>query len=437
MKLLALLFYFFLTRVLGWTVLSFEKGTLTFSQRFFLAGPLGMGLLFLIFLWRNIFHSSFTLAGTETVLCVLLVVALISKAVFEKLSLRNIPIKQKVPFNAWEWLFLFFIFFQAGYILFEAFWRPVVLNDDWAQWAGNAKYLFYHGHIDATYFQETNHSNYPLFIMANEVVLCKIYGAWDDFLCKAFLTILVFDFAGFFFCIIREQSSRLAALAATMILLALPFYVRVGLDGTGEIPMSVTFAFFVHFMLRALEEKGVANSFFAAFFCGLLASIKNEGVFAAVALGLLFFVVLGIRRNFSFKTALVFGVVVAFFILPWMFLQNIEGSDSTRLRNLSIHWLWDWKSWAYLMQDTLRQFFWPSKQTLLLGPYFFGALFFFFLKNRKDFASSFLLLALGTVTIVYAVGSYVTGWGSEYGRLLTQLTALQFLFVTRSLAGKE
>ncbi|MHC4886197.1 MAG: hypothetical protein ACYTGH_14060, partial [Planctomycetota bacterium] len=189
------------------------------------------------------------------------------------------------PLRWFEWALITAIAIQVIYILFEAAWRPVALDDDWSQWARNAKLLFHHGTASTAFFREGHQTYYPQFIMVNEVFFSRLLGHWDDFLCKSFLTALFFYFTAFCSIWILEQyRSRPLALLGAFFVLTVPTYVRVGLDGTAELPISFYMGMAGGMAVLADRSRNPRLYWLAGLMAAGVAGIKSEGFFAIIAL---------------------------------------------------------------------------------------------------------------------------------------------------------
>lgn len=439
MNVLALILYAVICHALGLGILALvcrDTAKLGLLERYSLAGCIGMGGIYLVGIFCLSVHWEIGPGLVVGTTCVLWAVVLCLKYPVLDLEKLKTACKQRKSFSlSWfEWALVFYICFQLSYILFSAFWRPVAMNDDWAQWAGNAKYLFFHGAVDQTYFRETNLSSYPLFIAINEVVLCKLYGEWCDFLCKGFLVILLIDFVGYIYSYIRRDYNRLMGLFSAFIVVTIPTYVRTGLNGTAEIPLSLFIALCAMIILRYLESGKWNDIIIAGVLGGVVASIKSEGIYVMIAISPILVFAAWKEKTFNIKHLLAFWGIILLFFLPWVLLKFSGGCADSRMTIFSLKWIYDIDSYVGMLRAWFAMLI-PSKHLLLTGIYFVAALLFWMIKNRKDHFTSYLLLMIAGIGVVYAIGCYSTGWPGQYSRLLSHFLGLMLLVIMRQLSA--
>jgi len=350
------------------------------------------------------------------------------------------PPPERAPRHWYQVVLLVGLVVSAGLMTFAALWWPVTAQDAWAQWAGNAKFLFFHGPADATYFRSVNHASYPLFVMLNEVVLCRLVGHWDEFLCTAWAAVLVVDFLLVLYAIGRAWAGRTAGLAAAFITACIPLFLQAGLDATAEAPMAVFVALAAFATLHARETARPREDLVAGFLAGMLLVVKSEAIVAVALLVLLRLWPWGAGPRHGYTRRLVWLLPVAAFWLPWMWLKHTGASADSRLDGFALAPLAHLDTWAQVLRTwaaalaphtgaDLPRWFWRA--TGLLGPTFAAAAVYWITENRSDAWSRAILLLMTGVAVLYAAGAYATGWGTEYPRLLTHLSGLVPLFALR------
>ena len=433
MKIVSLVLYIIMIMSLGLPAMALVYGKAAkppLAERYSLSLIVGMGCLFLATLLWFAAGRTVSLAPVFAAAALLWFAALVSKAP----ALDWPRLREAARNAAWrglrwyEWILLAFVLFQVLFLVFETLWRPVAMFDDWSHWAGAAKYLYHHGSVDNAYFSGNIHSDYPLFIMSNEIAVCLINGQWDDYLCKSPLTIMFIGFALFFYSAARRRSGRLTGIVFTLILVTIPMYVRVGIDGSAEIPISICLGVWAIAALRYLEAGGRADMLIAGLAGGMVAAIKAEGVYVVIALSALFLAAAVAKRKEGMAPFALYAGVILFFTLPWSYLKYAGGCEATRFTEFSMSWVADPQSYADISRAVLGVLV-PSSKYFLLGTYSVVAAVFLFTKAGRSGDSLYLLAVMAVVGCVYAFGSYSVGWGSQFPRLLSHNTALALLFV--------
>ncbi|MBN1256670.1 MAG: glycosyltransferase family 39 protein [Planctomycetes bacterium] len=414
-----------------------------------LAFPVGMGFVLIISLGSLLLGYLINWPTMLIVAVIMLIIANLRRgSKIDSSILKECSNKKSVDNLRWyEWILSIFIIIESGYLLFATFWRPVCRNDDWVQWAGNAKYLFFQGLTDKSYFAENLRSNYPLFIASNEVTFSKLLGEWSDFACKSFLVLLVLSFALFLYRYLCKQYSRTLALAFTFVFITLPFYGEVAKDGTGEIPASLYLVLTGIFMLSFIQEQKIYQLILAAFFGGVLCGVKAEGVAALVALTTVFIFMLMRSKSRWLVPGLCILVFALLFTMPWRSLQE-QGeckqsrisffSDPEEESHVDLKWLAQTQSYLEISK-TFLDYAIPldskiKRSVWVFGAYFYLALAYWLVWGRKDKESLGLLLMIAAVALIYAFAAYTTRWPSELRRLLTHTIGLDILFIVRQVA---
>lgn len=386
------------------------------------AGICGMGLFYLTGIIGYVFGQPVRIAPFIFITLLLLGSALL--AGYKPFRIPDIKIPDNIRLA--DYAVIAFVVFQICYIIFVCFWRPVALTDDWTQWSGNAKYLFFHGIPDAVYFKENWHSDYPLFIMINEQVLCRIAGRWDDYLCKSFSAILFIDFLFLFSCVIKERLGRSAGLLTAFALVSIPFYLRIGFDGTGEVPLSIFLVLSALFLWRFSMSADNVDIFLAGFFSAMAVVVKVEGLYSVIVIMASYFLFLHKGRRYL-KAGASLVAPTTLFILPWIYLKHAGFNSADRWRVFSLDWMFDISNYANIFATIGSLVL--DRNMSLLGITFISAFVWWFAKNRNDKTSLFLITVIAGSVFIFAVGSYCTGWPDQFARLITQDTGLILFFI--------
>ncbi len=391
------------------------------------AGICGMGLVYLTGIIGYAFGLPVQISPFIVLTALLLGVTVFTGyRPFRTAEIKTVAVSKIIKnIRVTDYAVIVFVLFQLCYIIFVCFWRPVALTDDWTQWSGNAKYLFFHGIPDAVYFKENWHSDYPLFIMINEQVLCRIAGGWDDYLCKSFSAILFIDFLFLFSSIIKEQLGWSAGLFTAFLLVLIPFYLRIGFDGTGEVPLSVFLVLSALFLWRFSMSADKVDILLAGFFSAMAVISKVEGLYSVIVIMASYFLFLH-KGSRYFKTSGFVVLPIAVFVLPWSYLKHAGFNSADRWRVFSLDWMKDLSSYTDIL-STLGSLV-IDRNLSLLGITFIVAFVWWFFKNRNDKTSLFLITALIGSVYIFAIGSYSTGWPDQFARLVTQDTGLILFF---------
>ena len=315
------------------------------------------------------------------------------------------------------------------------------MADDWGQWAANAKLLYSMGAIGPEFFERANVPYYPQFIVLNELLLSRVHGSWSDFLCKAFLSLYLFYFTAFISLVAFKWSkSTVLALFAGLFTLAIPEFVRVGLNGTAEIPMCLAIGFAVG-LIHVTERPSTSTYFLAGVFLGLVTGTKHEGIFAAVAIILSW----GLfqLRNGSFSLKALFSLIlpsclvfIFWNITVYSFFENSRSGEGQVLSNSSFFWLFDPSSYVSIVSVFLGMFV-AIREYFLLIPYFILSIVAFCIWHRDDRASHMFLTVMLFIAVVYAVGSYSVNQPYSHTvlpRLLSHVVGIALLFVIRQIS---
>ena len=403
-----------------------------------LAGPIGMGMVFVTGLILHLIGAPLTVAP---VVGLMLLLFFISACFARTAVLFYRPTFSQLT-HAFEgvswlsWTLLAAIILQVAYILFSALWRPVAMADDWGQWAANAKLLYSMGAIGPEFFEMANLSYNPQFIVLNELLLSRVHGSWSDFLCKAFLSLYLFYFTAFISLIAFKWSkSTVLALFAGLFTLTIPEFVRVGLNGTAEIPMCLAIGFAVG-LIHVTERPSTSTYFLAGVFLGLVTGTKYEGIFAAVAIILSWS--LFKFRNGSFSLKALFSLILpsCLVFIFWnitvhSFFENSHSDlQGGRFFNPNYLWLFDPSSYINIVGDVLGMFV-AIKGFFLLSPYFIVSIVAFCIWHRDDRASRMFLTVMLFIAVVYAAGLYTVNVPVALPRLLSHVIGIALLFVIR------
>lgn len=322
-----------------------------------------------------------------------------------------------------------FILAQFIFILFSAYWRPVSLNDEWLQWGENPQYLFYSKKLSDLYFNYHVHPDYPWQVIANKVVYALMFREWNDFLSRTFQIGLFLSFCIRFADFIKSKYS-IPRVWGWLIPLSLPYFARMGIDGTAEVYMSLLVGLILMEFLDVLILKNISFShrkiillIFAIY------STKNEGVIVAGLL-LMLYLFLSLRQKISFRTISQDFLIFIACIAPWEYIKFIFSPHNNHLERAS--WLYLFKSEKYLV--ILKSFasilLLPSTTFAYLNFFTFVFLLINFTKKRITLTSNFLLACILIIATMYAVGSCYVGWPTEFARIITHMTgAFLILFI--------
>jgi hypothetical protein len=333
-------------------------------------------------------------------------------------------------FGKVEAALLTYIVFQLGYIFFVNGWRPIAMNDDWNHIAGKTKYLFYYHSVSPLFFKQESLSFYPNFIQNNELLFSTLLGRFDDFLCKTPVSIFFSSALIYFFCFFRRHSNLRQALVYCAFISSLPYFVRVGFDGTGEIPMSLLILLSIMFIYDWVHSQQKSDLVAALFFSGAILSVKLEGTYVVVGLWLsaLLFYWASFKRVGA-KSFLWSAAIMGANFLPWFLTLKLNQSTQTRWSHFTSQWLFQGTSYLEIAKSILS-YFHPYKNTVLLGPYAFFALGHFFLARRRKQKFQFYLLFIHLYLVCcYTLGCYITGWAGIEKRLYLHLVGATILFI--------
>ncbi|MFH0910630.1 MAG: glycosyltransferase family 39 protein [Planctomycetota bacterium] len=428
----------------GGSASSSGVGSLTLPERYGLAGCLGMILVYFLSILQLSLHRPIALPVFFIFLGLFWAIALAQgNALLDRKGLRNALGSIS---RSWRWRDrLLLAAILAGVLLLfgMSLWWPVTRQDAWAQWVGNAKYLFFHGRVDRAYFQETNLSGYPLFLMANEIVLCRLRGAWSEFLPQSCLVVPVSDFLLVLYATVRAWSGRTLSLLAAFFALGIPLFASAGRDGTAELYMAVFLAISAIAFLRHLRSDKTAAALLTGLLAGTLAVVKSEGLFALFLMTAVFFIFAKRANILRLRVFFYWPAPAVLLYLPWLYLKAGGYCLSTRLETVDLSPLGSagalfdiLKTWiAFLLpfgSERLAVDAW--RNTFPLGPTFLFSLLFFLFRNRGDRSSRVLFAMIASLAALYAAGSLATGWPDQYPRLLTQAAGLVLLFSFRQAA---
>lgn len=405
-----------------------REETFQLEAFFGISGLFGGGIIFLIGLCSYFFEIEFS-TGEFIFSAILFFVN--SIILFKKKKiLINTAIKKP---NFIELFFIFLIVLQFCFILSQSFYRPVAMNDDWSHWAGKAKFLYYHGKIDKVFFDETNLSNYPMFLIIQEIMFCKIQGKWNDFTCKSVIIHFLLFFILLFYSVIKYDSNRLYALFWSFFVLTIPMYIRSGLDGTADNLYSLYLGSMIFCCYNFLNTKKNYYLFFFSIFASVLSSIKLEGIYPALICAFLMILLLYYKdKKMLLAFSLYTPLLILLFNLPWHFLKYFGECTASRIGYFSLSFLFEVKTYSEIF-IMLKDFFTPSKLLSLSGLYFLITLILYLIFKRKTVQSSFVLLFILITSSVYVFGCYSTGWGEQFSRLLSHFTVVMVFFSAKEL----
>lgn len=196
------------------------------------------------------------------------------------------------------------------YTLFEALLRPVTVWDGWAIWLLKAKVFF----IDGTIRPETLAyvgSEYPLVISLFGTFIYIMLGGVND------TVVLLTSFAFYvflslaFFASIQKNIGTTYALFFTFLLMTIQNFVRHGgrlESGQADLPLGYFIFVSTMLFLEYYKTKSWKLLLLLSIFLGITGSIKNEGIFFTIIIGV--FVFFAIVKNKAYNHL--------FFILLWI-----------------------------------------------------------------------------------------------------------------------
>lgn len=442
---IGILSYFILSLGLGLGLMAFvasKSDYVSLAQRYTFAACLGPGVVFLLSIYQLAFMKGISLYLLWTAMFLSWLLALISKfPLFEVRLLRNRVTSFSIKsFSRYEWVFISFIFIQISYVILILFWKPVVNDDDLYHFAGGAKQLYYHGIVDRTWLAGKGASkSYPLFIAINEVVFSKMLGYFDDFLCSSFLVIYFLSFISVVYTHVSGFSSRIIALFAVFIMLSMPKFLTVGFYGMAEVPMSISIALYTICFLKYYDSGKLSYLILSGFFGGHVASTKAEGPYVLLIFILVFLVSHLKNKKIKISHLPILLAIFFFFVFPWSYIKWINGMTLSRWASgaHNFNWIFNIGTYSHIFRmvtsysfTNYRGFHAPNLWYSLLGNYFYLALLYWLIKNRRDESSLCLVLIIFGISATYIIGCFYTGAPGQLGRILVgHTTGLAMLFI--------
>lgn len=328
-----------------------------------------------------------------------------------------------------------FLLMEVMIIMLTIYLRPVSLNDDFANFSGNSKRLFFNPFLDKSYFSLANHSDYPLWIMIQQVYLSQSLGRFDDFICKMpnfIFMIHVFLIAIRFAC---THTTAKWCSVWLMILISMPFYMRVAFDSTGEIVMSLACGIWIMTVFMESNKfqwsKNRKNIFILSTIPSL---IKTEGVY----ISLLMILLLCYYEACSWKHKIFWGirylVVFAWVNVPFIMLKLKFTPREARFSDFDLANFSEISSLLYKLSMEVKRFLIPNTMYLIL-PLLALSLWLHnvFLKKGSHAetynAHRFISIFCAGVLLIYGMGCASVGWVSELGRLMTHLIMVLWVYL--------
>ena len=217
---------------------------------------------------------------------------------------------------------------------------------------------------------------------------------------------------------------------------AMLIYGAEGLAGFADLPLAVFFLYAAIFLYRWLHNSSSSEFSLSAFFFGLAAFAKNEGLPVA-AVGLALLVVLAALRKRRGGIEMWFGFVLAFFaIVPWEIekaVLHIPGDLHPTVSAVLQNWQGRIVPILDDLYNDMGDFTVMAEVWLLLVPLTLAVLLF--APRRWLMALPLLLLLVAhfaTIILAFVTTPYDLAWhlSTASGRLIFQVTPVAALLST-------
>jgi hypothetical protein len=237
---------------------------------------------------------------------------------------------------------------QIAYAMFFALSFSIRGWDSWEFWFMKARILFTHRALTPDFPPGPSFADYPLHM---PLAVSWLYAAAGSVQDRAAKVLYVLQFAGLLIAfngLVRSMTSRMHALFFTALLSSVPVLViqgaglPPGVDGFGlyewdqvgysDLTLSLCFLLAGGLVCVAFETKHAVCLYWAAFFCGVGAWTKNEGlVFACLGASAM---VWAARRRIVFGRELIaLAAIILVFILPWSLYKSLLHVSSDYMRD--------------------------------------------------------------------------------------------------------
>lgn len=372
-------------------------------------------------------------------------------------SLKN-SIFSLLRFNFLEdisqtWHFYIFLLVASSQILFTLLYGlsvPISGWDAWAMWFLKGKIFYLEHGIPVTFLKSTlpMHPDYPLLVPLSVTWVYTFLGQANDSLAKILYSFQYFSLIVIFYFFVKEFSSKKNADFFTTLFALIPLLIihSSGLlrtillgglyssdfVGYADLPLAVYFLAAGGFLALGVLRKNAGCWVVAAFFAGMAAWTKNEGLnFSLIILALIAFY--GVRtRLSSWKIWLFIFTGLGFFIVPWLLYKKYLQLGNEYIANLSFaifkKQLGNLKAIA---SEISRNFFTTELYNLTWWVYLFSQLQHF----RRLFHPPVIILniicwtQLACYILIYLITPHEIMWHllSSLERLLLHLIPLIFL----------
>lgn len=265
----------------------------------------------------------------------------------------------KEGFGVIEGVSMLIIGFEAAYALMYGFLSPVTAWDSLQTWFYKASVLFVHKGIPADFLRSDGgisvHPDYPLLIPLSAAWIYVSIGKINDQMARVIYPLQFLSLLTIFHYIVARASSRRVAFVFTALLSMTPVVmvhaaglpVSIGelftgdFTGYADLALSVYMLAGAGFLYLYVLEGRQAYMWLSAFFLGLGAWTKDEGIVFAITGGGILLLKAAFEREFArlVKCAAILAAVIA----PWAVYKAVnrvpgeyEGSIglSTLIKNL-------------------------------------------------------------------------------------------------------
>jgi hypothetical protein len=326
-------------------------------------------------------------------------------------------------------------------LIIHTFGLPLTGWDAIAMWVLKGRYFFGAGTVPTVFLTDPYyliHMDYPMMV---PMTVARIYS-WigdNDVVVKGWWSLLAgASAAGLYFGLegIVGRAARLAGLLLVISLPAMIIYGAEDLAGLADLPLAVFFLYAALFLYRWLHSSSPAEFSLSAFFFGLAAFTKNEGLPVA-AFGLATLVALAVirKRRGGFQMWVGHALALAA-IVPWEIEKAVLNITSDLHPTVSAV-LQNWQGRIVPILDDLYHdmgdFTVMAEVWLLFVPLAVAGLIF--APRRWLLALPLLLLVAAHFAIIilaFVTTPYDLTWhlSTASGRLIFQVTPIAALLST-------
>jgi len=301
-----------------------------------------------------------------------------------------------------EWILIIIILFQVGFVFFQSFERPMVQMDAITNWGLKAKNIFLQNNnpyqFQFSQFKKIGaHISYPLH---TSLLLAWSYfftGQVSDSLVGAWFFIYFLAIILLLYSFLKRFLNRFYSLGLISFLSIIPIFVYHGFANYSDIVLGFYFTLASVFLYKFFKDKHNFNLLLAGIFSGFCIWTKNEGLFLALVLFLVFlyFKIFNKKRYFkkvSFKKVFYFLLPVIFISLPWLAFKFINKLGFNNLEKPLVLK----GPYFKILPMLFHQIFVPSTFHIWPGIFLIGLIIFSFCKKKKPGFKFFNLVILIT-----------------------------------------